>query len=60
MEGDWHCVSTTSIEGSCLGYVSGFVKFGLGCLHRGVVLGIFRVHVNSNKALSLICSLSAT
>ena len=60
MKGDWHCVSTTSIEGSCQGYVSGFVKFGLGCLHRGVVSGIFSVRVNSNKALCLLCSLSAT
>ena len=37
-------MSTTSIEGSCQGYVSGFVKFGLGCLLRGVVSGIrFRI-----------------
>ena len=46
----------TSIEGSCRGGVSGFVKSGLGCLHRGVMSGIFRVRVNSNKALSLPCS----
>ena len=30
------CKETGIAEGSRQGYVSGFVKFGLGCLHRGV------------------------
>ena len=33
-------MSTTSFEGSCQGYVSGFVKFGLGCPSRGRVRDI--------------------
>ena len=33
-----------SIEGSCQGYVSKIVKFGLGCLHQVLVSGIrFRI-----------------